>query len=649
MPDSNEPDSASPERSPLRIQAILLAFALLIPAVYATANLPQSSMFSLMAAPVILLLAAVILNLGCLRFAPRLALSQGELTFVFSICAIGCAVAAEWTSQIHSASHGIPFVASGNPTVTDRILPNLKETLFVKDIEAVRDLGVGQKDASYVWGKLPVYGPRILGWCGLIGLLVLMFGCINALMRGLWCQREKLAYPILQLPLAIADTSRTGIYFKRVFWIAFGVMFAIDMLNGLNYLYPSVPRIPLKQVLDTGPFLTEAPWSSLGELPLGIYPFLAALAIFMPTDLLISLLAFFCLRKLLHLGLGTSGMPQNTFSGTYLSPGPPYLDEQVWGGVIALFVSALWFGRQHIRDVWRAIRSGEKADDGGPSHRSAASMFAAALLGFMVLGMANGVSLPMILGATVLFLVFSVVISRIRAQLGPPTHEFAFFGPNSVLNRFAGTSGQSDAQIVWLNQVLVFMNRISRTHPMPPLLESLKLADMGRLRLGRVWVFTMISGMVAFALASWFYLVRDYRLGAPVGWMDGVTFASNAMNNPKPPDATGMAMTGAGFGIVMLLDAIRIRFLSFPLHPVGYVLGMSYGIDPYWFGLALALGLKVSVQRYLGSTGYEKLKQAALGIMLAEYLAEAIWMVMALVTKQSTYTIGFEIRSLGKQ
>ena len=55
------------------------------------------------------------------------------------------------------------------------------------------------------------------------------------------------------------------------------------------------------------------------------------------------------------------------------------------------------------------------------------------------------------------------------------------------------------------------------------------------------------------------------------------------------------------------------------------------------------------VQRYYGLRGYDKLRHVALGILVAEYAAETIWMTMAMVTHQSTYTISFNDRSLGAQ
>jgi hypothetical protein len=76
---------------------------------------------------------------------------------------------------------------------------------------------------------------------------------------------------------------------------------------------------------------------------------------------------------------------------------------------------------------------------------------------------------------------------------------------------------------------------------------------------------------------------------------------------------------------------------------------MNFGVDYYWFGLLVVLLIKNFVQRYYGLRGYDKLRAIGLGILIAEYLAETIWMTMALVTHQSTYTISINDRSLGVQ
>ena len=108
-------------------------------------------------------------------------------------------------------------------------------------------------------------------------------------------------------------------------------------------------------------------------------------------------------------------------------------------------------------------------------------------------------------------------------------------------------------------------------------------------------------------------------------------------------------MTAVGAAVVLGLDFIRFRIPGFPIHPAGYLLSSNFGVDYYWFGLLLALLIKNFVTRYYGLSGYGKLRQVALGILLAEYAAETIWMTMALATGHSTYTISFNERGIGAQ
>jgi hypothetical protein len=49
---------------------------------------------------------------------------------------------------------------------------------------------------------------------------------------------------------------------------------------------------------------------------------------------------------------------------------------------------------------------------------------------------------------TILFLLFSTAMTRLRAQLGAPTNEMAFMGPNQLFADFHGTAGVADALVL---------------------------------------------------------------------------------------------------------------------------------------------------------------------------------------------------------
>jgi hypothetical protein len=635
--------------APMRFRAILAALLLCIPVTYVTTNTHVSGIFSLMTAPISALLLCIILNVVLRKVAPRAAFSQADLIVIFCVTAVAGSIAGEWTSFGMGATYSYPYHSKWSDGYKNGLSKHVPDLLAIKDFEQVKDVQGGGKDIGYVIGRLPTYFPIWSAWAGIICTLCFAMLCLNSLMRGAWCERERLTFPLIQLPVAMAENGGAGGMWKsRFMWIAFAVMFSIDMLNGINYLYPSVPAIPMKDLFYIDRAFKEPPLSNVGDFRISIYPFMAAIGLFIPSDLLISMVVFFLLRKATHVMLASQGIPQSTFSGTGLLPGPPYFDEQTWGGVIALFLGALWVSREYLGEVWRDIKTGVRSPDGGIKHRTA---FAGLVLSFLFLvgvGLYGGLPLPYMLMYVALFLVFSVVLTRIRAQLGPPTHEFAFFGSNSIMHRFMGTKWISDAQAAYVAQVFLVMNRIYRNHPMPYQLEAMKMGGQERLNQKKLFLAILVATVVGFYLAHFFAMVKIYRTGE-IYWTDALPYMENILRDRKGPDIIGIVMTIVGFAVVMVLDAIRFRFPGFPLHPAGYVLSMNYGVDYYWFGMLIALLVKNFVQKYYGLNGYDKLRQVAFGILLGEYAAETIWVAMALITNESTYTISFNDRSLGAQ
>lgn len=648
---TENPSPTPPDFRPGRVRpfAVLLGFLLGIPVAYAVTNQVPSNIFSLMVAPVAALFGAVVMNIPLRRFVPKFALTQSDLIIVFAVVSVVASVGGEWARMVMAGALGLPLYEKSDPTYHNYLLKYLPNWLAVHDYNQVRDVQGGGKDFIYAFHKFQIFLPTIAG-AGLV-ILMVCFGmtCLNSLMRGAWCERERLTFPIIQLPIAMTENGGAGpMWRSKAMWIAFFVMFGIDILNGFNYLYPNIPAIPVKDLFYIDRAFKDPPLSNMGDVRMSIYPFMAAIGLFMPSDLLFSFVAFFFLRKITHVVLAANGIPQSTFSGTAAVPGPPYFDEQTWGAVLAMFLGALWVSRSYLKEVWSDIRTGRRQPDGGITHQWAFIGFCGSVLGLVAMGVAGGLPIWYMVPYVLLFFIFSAVLTRIRAQLGPPTHEFAFFGPNSITARYLGTTWMSDAQATWLMQVFIVMNRMFRNHPMPYQLEAMKMAHDFRINQKRMFQIIVGATVAGFFLVGLFYVVWAYRVGT-IGQTEAPGYIRNLVAGRKGPDVTGIGMTMLGFTIVMCLDLIRFRFPGFPLHPAGYVLSLNYGVDYYWFGLLLALFTKNFVQRYFGLSGYDKLRMVALGILMGEYAAETIWMGVALMTHQSTYTISFNERSLGVQ
>jgi len=134
----------------------------------------------------------------------------------------------------------------------------------------------------------------MLVWSGFIFVLFSTLLCINVVIRRRWMEEERLAYPLVQLPVEMMNSSS---FFKnRLLWLGFSVSGTITLINGLNILVPNVPRIPVK-FHEVGHYFTSKPWDAIGWTLVDFHPFVIGLAYFIPLDLSFSCWFFYILTK----------------------------------------------------------------------------------------------------------------------------------------------------------------------------------------------------------------------------------------------------------------------------------------------------------------------------------------------------------------
>ena len=98
-----------------------------------------------------------------------------------------------------------------------------------------------------------------------------------------------LNYPIVQLPLAL--TSNPKRFFTSPWmWVGFAVAGSAELLNGLSFLFPEIPSLPIRNRI-LGQFSSK-PWSAMGPIRISLYPFSIGLMFFTPLDLFVFVLVF---------------------------------------------------------------------------------------------------------------------------------------------------------------------------------------------------------------------------------------------------------------------------------------------------------------------------------------------------------------------
>ena len=214
-----------------------------------------------------------VLNYLLTQISSRFAVKQGELLTIYIMLAIASSVAGHDMLRvlIPMIPHAFWYASTENDwaDLFHRFVPSW---LAVSDRRFLTDYYRGESD-FYQWEVIQGWSKPILAWGSFLCLMLFLMVCINSLVRKQWTENEKLSYPIIQLPLELTIGGGTsGILRNRIMWVGFIVAAAIDILNGLNFLFPSVPSLGGK-LYDLLPFFSRPPLNAIGWTPIAIFPF----------------------------------------------------------------------------------------------------------------------------------------------------------------------------------------------------------------------------------------------------------------------------------------------------------------------------------------------------------------------------------------
>lgn len=634
-----------PPAAPVTIRAIFLGLALIPPNILWIVWIERfraiaySTTASLFFTVVFSLLLVMGLNAPLKRFAPRRALQQGELLTVYSLLSLGTAMAGvDFISPLITVlAHGFRFATPANGW--ERLWPLTPTWLTVRDKAALQGFYEGHS-SFYTPAALKAWIPPLLCWTLLLLALLWTMACLNTLLRAQWSENERLSFPIVQLPLAM--TAPEGTLFKnRLFWLGAALAGGYNLLNGLHFLIPTIPAFTFNGY-DIGTWFRNRPWNAMGYMgggwhPVGWFPFLVGLGYLLSTDLLFSCWFFYWFFQIERVIVSAQGWQSE---GNRL----PYVDEQMFGGYLAVTVFALWSARGHLAMVWRrAMADAPEAEAEPLRYRTA---LVGALAGFaLVVGGGWLAGLPPLVSVLFFLIYFAiaVAVTRMRAELGPPTHDLHFIGPNQILTTALGTANLG-APALGVFALAYGFNRAYRCHPMPHQLEGFWLARAAGVHPRRLVPAMLAAGLLGIVCSSWFILDLSYRLGAAShSWLGAgdETWGklSSQLSNPRPPDTKALLGMAAGFATAAVLSALRRTVPGFPLHALGFSLSGGWSMMWAWLSLFIAWVIKASILRYSGLRGFRAGLPFFFGVILADMTLGALWTLLGLLLDIPVYSV----------
>jgi hypothetical protein len=621
-------------------------------AVYYSAH---STTFSLLFNAIFTLLILILLNIPLRKLYSNLALKEGELLTIYIMLCQASALAGHSMMQILPPTMAAPLgLATPENEWQELFWRYIPKWLAVSDERALEGYIKGFKKEStlYTVRHIKAWLTPVVVWSVFICVFMFVMICLNIIIRKQWTDRERLTYPIAQLPFEMTDRAFFS-FRNKLMWISFMVVGGINLVNGLHFFFPTVPYLRVRPY-DLGVFFTSKPWNAMGYMPLTFRPFLIGLIFLIPLDISFSCWFFFFFWKA-QLVLGSvMGWRQR-----------PEFPEQSAGAYISLFFIALWIGRHHLvkaklpllffmmelfllrkEKVWGVFKSlfnFVKDEDNSSAeplrYRTAMLGLIFSFLFILFFCWKAGMSLWAASIFFVLYLMTAIGVTRIRAEVGSPVHDLHFAGPEIVMVDAVGTReiGPSSLSII---PFFWFLTRAHYSDVMPHQLEGFKLADRAKMNNRGVLKASLIATIVGTLVAFWIILASGYRnSGVVMSWAGWEPFTRLQMwlSHPTSPDIAGMGFFAYGLLFGIFLMVMRIRFLWWPLHPAGYAVSSTYGMRDYWSMFLLVWLIKRILLKYGGLKLHRQATPIFFGMILGEFAVGGFWALLGIILKTPMY------------
>ena len=593
---------------------------------------------------ILFFLAAI--NLLCRNVLPALALSGAEMLVVY--CMVTTSATLSSSGQLHFI---IPTVAAAWHYATDangwaslfhRFVPH-----WMAQTNKVALDGFYQGKTTPPWH---LWLPQMATWISFMLALAFATLCLASILRRSWVDRERLTFPTVTLPLALAE-DKVPLFRNVLFWFGALIPFSFAVMNTIALNQPAVPYVSLRADTNLAQNIGSPPWNALSPLNLSFYPFVVGIAYLIPVDVTFSSWFFYLLTKAeyvfgaaFNIDANITGAQRATF---------PYIGQQGAGAFLGLTIVTLWLNRGYLKEVAAAVmrEPGAMDDSDEPVSYRAATIGLLCAIGVMVGICVAGGMQPLIAVVLILLALTNfIAATRIRAETGNAWLFGPDFDVNSMMTRTFGTGFLSPADLT----ILAFMrpaiaNFDMRCMAMPHQLDAFKIADSAgvsrRRMFGAICVGTVLGLIASFviALTLWHSYGAEAKAEPWRTSQGRVPFDNLAalLRNPVKPDPYAIGAIATGFAITAALILLRTYFVWWPLHPVGYAMANTNTMASTWLPFFIAWLLKVLILRYGGQPMYKRFIPFFLGLIAGDLLGGGLTTLFGAFTGISVYPINW--------
>ena len=499
------------------------------------------------------------------------------------------------------------------------------------------------KAIEYYYEGLPQGAPipwqpwlePLANWFALIMAFGFLLICMSSILHRQWSVHERLTYPMLQVPQAMIEEkeglpgSMAPLFRSRLMWIGFAVPLVYFSFAGLHHFFPAFPNASffwdnLLWFRNTVRLVFAFSFAWVG------FFYLASL------EITFSVWFFYLFCKAEEGMFSILGISSTEKLSLYEFSQPADLTHQATGATIVFVLYVLWMARGHLKDVWAKVWSdpGEGIDDSEEllRYRTAVIGFVVSLVFISFWLWRSGVPLFALPPLLAISLIFFILVARATTTAGIATARSPIVPAYFVISGF-GASAVGARGLVALDFTFTWQGE-SRTSPMVAASHGLKMAEQVRGPKSRLFWGMMIALGCSFAGAAFMILTLCYEYGA-INLSNINSAGAHGWPNIGPvmvdlPEANfrGWLFKGIGATVSGLLVWAQHRLFWWPLHPLGFALGVGWLTGHIWFSALVSWCLKLFIMHYGGARLFQSLKPFFLGLILGEVSLNGIWGVI---------------------
>ena len=580
------------------------------------------------------LLVLFVLNIGLRRFTPKAALNNKELLTIYIVVSMASAMCSDGMLPVLLTGTSYAFWGATPENEWQELFHRyIPRWLAVDDLSVLKGYYRGE-DTLYTAKNLKAWVPPLLWWSFLTFVLIFVMLCINVNVRRQWIEKEKLSYPIAEIPLNMVNPNS----YSRLAWIGLAIGVVINLINGIHFLHPAFPGLTFVKRQEIGHIFTDRPWNALRAMRISFIPSIIGLSFFMPLDLLFSCWFFYFYWQFMRVLGAMAGWRSYPGYGAF-----PYIVQESVGAFLAILAVAVWMGRRHFSETLKKvfIKNGD-TDDTANAPMSYRTAWIGIICGAGILVLfcyRTGMSVRIAVLFILFYYAISTAVTRLRAEVGFPIHDVHFGGPVQMVTSSIGSANLSRSTLGAV-PLFWFISRHFIGHAMPHQLEGFRMSERIKMANRRTMWSILLGSAVGIVATFWLLLHVSYKVGidnmhpglirqAPEPWR----YLRQWLLNPTGVDYHHIGLVGLGFASALFMSFMRVRFLWWPLHPIGYAVAGSYGMSFLWSCMLVSWSIKRVLLRYGGIKRYRQAVPLFLGLVLGELSIAAMWTIIGVALK----------------